>query len=217
MLFLKFLSCTKELKSFAKARYYYYQNTLYKTESQIHEIIEIENLYLDKNLDECHEKINSFIMLYPNSYYSMGLKKAEKNIRHLLEYEDFLCDTYIINNEQQLTLQHYRCAKLLAKINPKKYNEYYYELLNKVSNTIQEYKLLYNAIETGDKSLCIKLIIANGWCWFEQSLQDSLLNNSDEKIMPVLEELKENESIYCAIQRLSRSWGILHDDELHYY
>lgn len=202
----------KELRLLIDARYYYHNNQLDEIESQLIPVRKVDNLYRHQDWEKCYDQITTTLSLYPNGYFQYGLEKAEKNIELLMDYEDFLFDTYLLNNDKSITIEAFRCAQLLAQFNPNKYamvfKEQFYE---PVFNAIQKYSELYSAVEYDDSGACAELIKDYGWCWFEPSIQDMLVKNEPDALSLIKKYMGE-ETNNAACRRLRRVWGI--DDKV---
>lgn len=199
----------KELSLYVKARYYYINNHLDQVEPQLIPMRKAEEFYKRQDWEKCYEQIASARSLYPDGYFTLSLKKAEKNVGLLIEYENFLFDIYLESNQENVTIEAFRCAQLLAEFNPTKYAAFYKErYYSKVKDAIQKYDDFYLAIESGEEEKCIELIKGYGWCWFELHVQDMLLNSKDEELLTLLNKYIGNETSDAAKKCLNEVWGI---------
>ena len=79
------IACSyKELSLYAKARYYYFNNHLDQVEPQLIPMRKAEELYKLQDWEKCYDQISSAISMYPNGYYTLSLKKAQKNVGLLI-------------------------------------------------------------------------------------------------------------------------------------
>ena len=122
-LIVALISSCHEAVMFAKARYYYFNNELYKAESQLVPIRNAEKLYQDRDWEKCYAALNNAIKIYPNGYFTYRLQNAADFVRRIIEYENFMYETWVLKQDNNPTKDSYRCVRWLNDLNPHKYSQ----------------------------------------------------------------------------------------------
>jgi hypothetical protein len=192
----------------AKGRYFYYNNGLYMAESQIKPLKKALNYYNENDWDNCYSVLTNAIEIYPNGYYTLAMQQAANSIQKLIEYENFMYNTWIVKQGEHPTRESYRCANLLQHFNPKKYTLLYNEQTRIVTDALAHYDSLYCAYNNSKTEECKKLVDKYGWCWFEPTVLEILKSATGEAFQDNMSSIFSGETIVAAKIRLSNVWGL---------
>ena len=207
MLIIVAIVCSvKPTRQYIIARYYYFNNKLYKDESQKRFLDNAQN-YLDNNeWNLCKENLTQANALYPDSYYSSQISKALNKVDLYISYGEILHNSYIEPTTSGIPLNTFKCSQTLCIFYPSKYETEYLLLRDSVKTAINAYQLLYKAVAAEDYEDCRALISHYGWCWFEPTVHDRLSYNNESKVMEWLNQYISNEELYSAQSRMARVW-----------
>lgn len=206
LIIVAFVFSIKPTKQYIIARYYYFNNKLYKDESQKRFLDNAQNYLKNNEWKLCKENLAQANALYPDGYYSSKISKALNEVDLFISYGESLHDSYIEPATSEIPLNTFKCSQTLCNFYPSKYKPEYLLLRDSVITAINSYQLLYKAVAAEDYEDCRTLISHYGWCWFEPTVHDRLSYDNESIVMKWLNQYIGNEELYSAQSRMARVW-----------
>lgn len=206
LIIVAFVFSFRPIRQFVIARYYYFNNSFYKNESQDRFLINATFQLIEKNWDLVEKNLEQADGLYPESNFTIRISNAFEELNNINKYGDQLHESYIKPITPEIALNKFRCAQTLYTLYPKKYGTEYLELRDSVVTAINTYKRLYESIDMEDYKECRELILKYGWCWFEPIINEKLSYDNEAKVMEWLNQYIGNEDLYSAQKRLETNW-----------